>query len=121
MPDKNLQMTELQERFVALFPLLHYNISTTCEEVGIARQTYYDWMQVPYFREAIEARQEEILDMAEQQLKLNIQEGKTQELLFLLKTKGKKRGYGETVDITSAGEKISINIIFPKDEENTEE
>lgn len=115
MASKLIQLSDKQEKFIQMFPLLHYNISSTCDEIKISRNTFYDWMEMPFFKSAIEAKQEEILDMAEEQLKKNIQEGKSQELLFLLKTKGKKRGYGESVDITSAGEKININIIMPTD------
>ena len=52
----------------------------------------------PYFRERIEELDEEVLDMAESMLKKNIHEQKEASIFFFLKTKGKKRGYIETID-----------------------
>ena len=71
-------------------------ISVTCDATGISRQTYYNWKDTdPEFAQGIEEIEERNLDFAEMKLMSAIREGKTAELLFFLKTKGKRRGYIE--------------------------
>ena len=50
------------------------------------------------------------IDFAETHLKEQIEKGSTPATIFYLKTRGKKRGYGESLDITSGDEPIKINI-----------
>jgi len=75
------------------------NISVTCKTVGISRETFYRWLKEdPKFKAKIEEVDESNIDFAETTLLKNIREGKETSLIFYLKTKGKKRGYIETVD-----------------------
>ena len=64
------------------------------------------------FRFVVEEIQESLIDDAESELQKLIKDGNTAAILFFLKTKAKARGYIERQeqDITSKGEKISINI-----------
>lgn len=93
-----------KERFLEAYKRSWGNISVACEAVGIVRQTFYNWRDKDpkWFAKVVEI-EERTLDMAETKLIKAIQEEKTAELLFYLKTKGKKRGYVERQEITGAG------------------
>lgn len=90
-------------------------VSTACKMVGISRNTHYRWIKedLEYAKE-VEDLENVILDFAESHLHLQIKEGSVPATIFLLKTRGKKRGYVERQEITGAdGEQTSfeVNII----------
>lgn len=92
-----------KEKFLENFKLSLGNVSISCEASGISRQTYYNWIkQDSDFANECKDIEERNLDLAEMKLLNAIREGKTAELLFYLKTKGKKRGYVERQEITGA-------------------
>ena len=78
-------------------------VTTACKQVGIGRTTFYN-----YYNEDIDIAKKVddienvALDFAESQLHKQIQEGSTAATIFLLKTRGKKRGYVERQEITGA-------------------
>ena len=75
------------------------NISATCKKIGISRKCYYKWLEnSPDFKEAVTYEQDALIDLAETKLQQNIMEGKEQSIFFFLKTKGKGRGYVETIE-----------------------
>ncbi len=75
------------------------NISYTCKQIGITRQTFYRWCKNDkQFNEAVNEVPETNLDFAESALLKNIKEGKETSLIFFLKTKGKSRGYVERTE-----------------------
>lgn len=75
------------------------NVSETCKSVGISRETFYRWQREDNdFRSKVEETNEANIDFAEATLLRNIREGKETSLIFYLKTKGKKRGYIESVE-----------------------
>ena len=77
------------------------NITASCEAAQIARTTYYDWYEKdPDFRAAIDAIAESCIDFAESSLLQQIKDGNPTSTIFYLKTKGKKRGYVETQELT---------------------
>lgn len=77
------------------------NITASCEAAQIARTTYYDWYEKdPKFRAAIDAIAESCIDFAESSLMQQIKDGNPTSTIFYLKTKGKKRGYIETQELT---------------------
>lgn len=75
-------------------------VSSACKMVGIARQTHYRWMEedAGYKKECTDI-ENMTLDFAESQLHKQIAEGNTSATIFFLKTKGKKRGYIERVEM----------------------
>ena len=80
-------------------------ITAACERANVARRTYYNWMDNDEdFRHAVEDLNEEILDIVESKLLTEINEGNLTATIFYLKTKGKKRGYVETVE-----QKVTVN------------
>lgn len=77
------------------------NITASSEAAGINRCTYYDWYEKDAdFRAAIDAISESCIDFAESSLMQQIKDGNPTSTIFYLKTKGKKRGYVETAEIT---------------------
>ena len=103
-------------------------VTTACKIVGISRVTHYQWMQDDEdYKKAVIGLEDVALDFAESKLHKQIDGGNTSATIFYLKTKGRKRGYVEGLDITSGDEKIGgtsqIEVIFkdmnkPKEGEN---
>jgi len=78
-------------------------VTTACKKVGVGRTTYYGWLNDDKdFADKVNDIQNIALDFVESKLFENIKEGKTSEMIFYLKTKGKKRGYVERQEITGA-------------------
>ena len=83
-------------------------VTAACEQTGIGRTTYYDWMREdPEFRKKVEEVGEIQIDFVETQLLKKIKEGDGQSIIFYLKTKGRKKGYVENVDVTTNGKDIT--------------
>lgn len=79
------------------------NISATCDALGISRGTFYKWKKdSAKLSEMLSYIDESLIDFAESKLLEKIQDGDTTSIIFFLKTKGKDRGYVETVknDVT---------------------
>jgi len=116
-------------------------VSTAASNVGISRQTHYNWIKDdPEYSEQVDEINEASIDFAESKLreKINgvtigkIQDGElvTYEqppsdtaIIFYLKTKGKKRGYVERQEISPVDDQgnslqpiININVIRTKKE-----
>ena len=53
----------------------------------------------PEYKKAVEDIAEQVIDFAESALYKNVRDGKEVSTLFYLKTKGRKRGYVERLDI----------------------
>ena len=80
-------------------------VTTACNQVGISRETHYAWLKSDYeYKEKVEDVINVTLDFAESQLHKQISEGSTGATIFLLKTRGKSRGYIEQTD-------HSINVL----------
>ena len=85
-------------------------VTTAVKQVGIARSTFYEWINKDEeFKSKVNDIQNIALDFAESQLHKQIQGGNTAATIFLLKTKGKKRGYVERQEITGA-EGLPTNV-----------
>lgn len=96
-------------------------VTTAANIVGITRKTHYDWMQKdPKYAQSVADIENVTLDFAESQLHKQVKDGNTSATIFLLKTKGKKRGYIERQEITHQGgipiTKISNEAIEQIDE-----
>ena len=79
-------------------------VTTACKKVGCNRATYYDYYNKDKaFKLKVDEIQNVALDFAESQLHKQIQDGNTTATIFLLKTKGKKRGYVERQEIQHDG------------------
>ena len=86
-------------------------VKTACQEVGIARQTHYNWMEAdPEYKQAVESIADGVIDFVESKLHGLIDKGDTAATIFYMKTKGKKRGYIERQEITGADNQPIITI-----------
>ena len=93
-------------------------VTTACKKAGIGRTQFYEWLKDPEFAKEVASIEDIALDFAESQLHQQIQDGSTAATIFLLKTKGKRRGYVERQEITGAEglqTNIKINIVEGND------
>ena len=75
-------------------------VTPACRQVGINRTTYYKYLKEDQeFAKQVKDIENIALDFAESQLHKQISEGNTTATIFLLKTKGKSRGYVERSEI----------------------
>lgn len=78
-------------------------VATAAKMASIDRVTHYRWLEKDAkYKAEVEDRQELALDFAETKLNLLIQQGDTQATMFLLRTRGRKRGYAERQELTGA-------------------
>ena len=72
-------------------------------ELGCAPNTIYNRMErVPSIKQAVEDARGEVVDYAEQKLRLAILNGEPWAIAMALKTIGKHRGYVERQEVTGA-------------------
>ena len=78
-------------------------VTNAVKVTGISRTTHYAWMEKdPEYRSRVEEATDAQIDFVEGSLIQRIQEGDTTATIFYLKTKGKKRGYTERMEIAPA-------------------
>lgn len=86
-------------------------VSAVASRLGCAWKTADNlvkrWAEV---REAFMAEREKVLDIAETTLIKSIQNGDTQDAKWMLSKRGKARGYGDALDVTSGGGKIVVTL-----------
>jgi len=86
-------------------------VTTACKQVGINRDTYYEWLKKDKdFKRKVKELENVALDFAESQLHKQIAKGNPLSTMFYLKCKGKKRGYIEQQEL-----KVSGNMKFTAD------
>lgn len=97
-------------------------VTTACKQVGIGRTTFYNYYNDDKdFAKQVDEIENVALDFAESQLHKQIQEGSTAATIFLLKTRGKKRGYVERQEITGAdGIPTDVKIEIIENADQTE-
>ena len=77
------------------------------------RQIHYEWLKTdPAYKEAVESIEGIVLDYAESQLFKQVAKGDTTAVIFLLKCKGKKRGYIDRaeMDLTTSAPQLVIHV-----------
>lgn len=80
------------------------NITAACAAAGVNRQHFYTWRDNdPDFEQEVKNISESAIDMGETALMKQIQDGNTACIIFLLKTRGKDRGYVERTEIDHRG------------------
>ena len=90
----------------------HLNIvSSACKEVGINRDTHYDWLKKDKeYKRKVKEIDNVALDFAESALHQQIKKGNPLSTMFYLKCKAKKRGYIEQQEV-----KVTGNMKFTAD------
>jgi hypothetical protein len=95
-------------------------VTNAAKMIPISPVTHYNWLKDDAeYAQAVEMIAETCLDFAESKLFELVNSGDTTATIFLLKTKGKKRGYVEKqlIDHTTNGEaitEIKVNIVNDK-------
>lgn len=93
------------DEIVATYQKKGANISATCQALNIDRKTFYNRRNA---NEALDTKlcevEESLIDFAESKLIGAISDDNLTAIIFYLKTKGKSRGYIETVE-----QKLDIN------------
>ena len=98
-----MEQRERQELFLVVLGSQMGNVSQACIASGVGRATYYRWLEDEAFEECVGIVREGLLDMAETALLLNVQDGRSQDVQFYLKTQGRSRGYGERLELSGPG------------------
>ena len=87
-------------------------ISHACKKAKISRVTFYEYYNNdPEFKQSIDDIENIALDFVESALYQQIKNENTTATIFYLKTKGRKRGYQESIDMTTNGKDIVPTII----------
>tara|TARA_R110000751_G_scaffold255619_1_gene355162 strand:+ start:624 stop:962 length:339 start_codon:yes stop_codon:yes gene_type:complete len=80
-------------------------VTAAAKACGIERRSHYRWMDEDEdYKSSVLDISESAIDFAESSLHQQIKDKIPSSTIFYLKTKGKKRGYVETQDITVAGQ-----------------
>lgn len=75
-------------------------VTTACKACGLGRTTFYNYYEDDKeFKKEVDELQNVAIDFAESKLHQQIEKGDTTACIFYLKTKGKKRGYGDHMGI----------------------
>jgi len=84
-----------------------------CEMLGISRPTLARYAKRPLIAEAMEFARERVFDRAEYKLAEAIERGEAWAIQLALKDhkRGKERGYGNSVDVTTNGKDIQGTIV----------
>ena len=98
-------------------------MTPACKEVGISRNQFYQYYKSdPDFKKSVDDIHDVTLDFVENQLLKKIKEGSERSILFYMKYRGKKRGYTESMDVTSDGKSISeIKLVHIKKRDDIDE
>ncbi len=79
-------------------------VTSAAKIVGIERSTHYFWMESDEaYRKAVKELDNVVLDFAESKLHKLVEDLNPTAVIFLLKTKGKQRGYIEQNDVNVTG------------------
>ena len=90
--------------FLDAFKLSSGNISDACTNIGITRQTYYDWKKDdPVFAAAALDVKSSCVDIAEGEMLKQIKQSNITAIIFYLKTQAKDRGYGDQIQVEHSG------------------
>ena len=127
---KQLRTKKLKTELLSALESTLGVVSTACKKVGCKRSTFYRLKEEDLeFRKNVDEISEVAIDYAETALFKQIKNGIPSSTMFYLKTKAKNRGYIETQDVTSKGEKldslsvppvVNLNVVSSKDELESE-
>ena len=108
-----------KEAFIIAYRENFGNITISCQACGVSRSAYSSWVKndAEFRQRLAEIEPEEImLDWGEHKLMERITKGDTLATMFLLKTKGKRRGYIERQEVAHEGDvvkQITVNVLKP--------
>lgn len=96
MAEKKIAVADIEP----LIEKFNGNVAAIARSLGVNRSTVWARVQESStLKAALEAARESMLDNAESVLYRKVLEGSTPELIFFLKTQGKRRGYTEKLEV----------------------
>ena len=96
------RVKERKRLFLEAYVRKACNVAAACKAIGIMRGTFVDWRNNDSeFTTQLAHADESFIDFAESKLKEKITEGDEKSIIFFLKTKGKSRGYGDKIELSS--------------------
>lgn len=96
MPRKST--IRLKNLFLAAYQAANFNIVQACRDVGIGRETYYNWMRDdPQFKELVDASFEDLISICEGHLYTSARAGDRETIKYLLEHKAADRGWSQKV------------------------
>lgn len=90
-------------------------VTPACKDVGISRDRFYTYYNEDEdFKSKVDDLQNIQLDFVENQLFRKIKDGSERSIIFYMKHRGRGRGYTDSIDLTTGGQKINndIKVIF---------
>lgn len=106
----------LKERLLEAMELALGVVTRGCEIAGCSRVTHYNFMECdPDYKARFLALDEVALDFGETELHRQIRTGEVASTIFFLKTKGKKRGYIEKMEIDQSVKRDDLLEDLPTD------
>lgn len=99
-----------QKLFIKTFIKNNAMVQTTCEEVGITKKTYYEWLKDEKFKTAVDDAVEHKLDLLESKLQKLIDKGDVTATIFAVKCLLKQRGYTEKKEVEVSGN-LNVSIL----------
>lgn len=107
-----------KEKLLEAIATAHGLKTGICEMLGISRPTLDRYLLDPKIAEAFEFAKERDIDRAEYKLMEAVERGEGWAIQLKLKDskRGKERGYGNSLDVTSGGEALNIKIIKASDD-----
>lgn len=109
----NAQNSTLKKAMIEALEKSLCVVTTAAKIAGIDRGSHYNWLKNdPEYAKEVKNLENIVLDFAESQLHKQIKDGNTTATIFLLKTKGKSRGYIERQEvITDSDNFFKVEII----------
>lgn len=88
------RMEKIKKEALEVLKASFGNISVTCEQVNVSRQTFCRWLREDEkFRTEVEEINERTIDFVESKLIQGINEGNARLIMFYLANKARSRGY----------------------------
>ena len=107
-----MSVKQKKDKFIKLLGENLGNISATCIQTGIARKTYYNWINKDdKFKSKVDEILEAQIDYVENKLMEKIEAGDLTAIIFYLKTKAKHRGWSEKIELSHNNQAPVINIV----------
>ena len=98
-----LTTKEAQDLFLDLLSPNKGNVTKTCSETGISRDTYYVWCKDESFSARLLDVAEERLDFAEDRLQTAMDMVDVSAIKYYLDAQGRRRGYGQASKLEISG------------------
>lgn len=90
-------------------------VTVASEKSKISASNHYDWLKSDeQYKKDVQLVGERAIDFAETALMTNVKKGKERSITFFLDRRGRARGYGKTLDVTSKGDKIGEELDLSK-------